>query len=697
MGKFILYLFETGLCLVLLYLAYWFFLRKETYFNFNRIFLVGSMVLSLSVPLLHLNLRIAENSSMEGPAVRILQFRNYYQELVAMIDADFGEEPSAYRPGTQDFLNYRGLSAMEDPAGVGTRAGRDREGGNWHVSRILLLIYLAGVFYFLLRLAYLVIRLFRIARTGGTIRHDGFRMVEMKEEISPFSFFRFLYINREGLTESELQNILVHEQSHIRQRHTIDHLLAHGLAVFQWFNPFAWQIRNALKDTHEFIADRQVLTQGSRPIEYQTLLLKQVIGYHSVELVNNFNLKPIKKRISMMTKMKPGIKAKLKALLVIPFALIVFFLFADFTLKGPGDRMLDLNTRLIHSRNEKELLGLWERYKGIPGGEVHNAMGLVHISRDRFSYIEGLSEIREYFWRLEGDRLILSASEGGPGTGLKVEIEGEELTIWWNDDRYQTYRKTDQDNTTDFVLERLDLSIELPVISNFRILNKLFSNNLYLGYMKSGEAGLMFQGQSMDLDQLGPAMESKRADFNILDQARLTTVLWVDMNMPMAEVVRVKEELRKIGSLKIADAGYPRDTPGAISPLLFSSIGLPRLLPPVDAVILEKEDVEKEGIHIFTIDLAADNTTPSGIQRDLEAFIERFRDDKYLYSLKYDGGVSYGRYIETVDMVFSVVYGFRDRMAHDQHNAPYNDLGPDLQAEIKNKFPMVLSEAWSDP
>ena len=107
-----------------------------------------------------------------------------------------------------------------------------------------------------------------------------------------------------------------------------------GLAVFQWFNPFAWQIRKALKTTHEYIADRQVIDRGVERIDYQSLLLKQVIGYHSVELVNNFNLKPIKKRIAMMNKNKSGLPARLKAALVAPFAILIIFPFCRFYAEG---------------------------------------------------------------------------------------------------------------------------------------------------------------------------------------------------------------------------------------------------------------------------------------------------------------------------------------------------------------------------
>ena len=68
MVRFIIYLFETGLCLSLLYLAYWLFLRKETYFNFNRTFLTGSILLALTVPLLHLNFMVPRGSTWESSA-----------------------------------------------------------------------------------------------------------------------------------------------------------------------------------------------------------------------------------------------------------------------------------------------------------------------------------------------------------------------------------------------------------------------------------------------------------------------------------------------------------------------------------------------------------------------------------------------------------------------------------------------------
>ena len=362
MVPFMIYLLETGICLSLLYLAYWLFLRKETYFNFNRLFLVGSIVLALMVPVLHLNLDIPVGSNLENPARGINSFRTGYADLIRMLDADFGTEP-----GLEHMLSWESAlaGAGEEPGTIpqeGKHGGQSKQVQNesgkandsgrntTSLSRILLLIYIGGVLYFLTRFAYLVIRLYLLTKRNRVSRQDGFRMVEIEEEISPFSFFRFLFINNRSFDDSELDHVLEHEKAHIMQRHSTDHLFAHGLAVFQWFNPFAWQMRKALKSTHEYIADRHVIDKGFERIDYQALLLKQVIGYHSVELVNNFNLKPIKNRIAMMNKTKSGLPAKLKATLVAPFAILIFFLFADFTLKGIDDKALD---------SGPDLNGLW--------------------------------------------------------------------------------------------------------------------------------------------------------------------------------------------------------------------------------------------------------------------------------------------------------------------------------------------------
>jgi len=682
-----IYLLETGLCLTLLYLSYWLFLRKETYFNFNRLFLVGSLILALIVPLVHMSFMIPQGSSLERPARNITKFRSGYEEMIRWIDADFGAEPgrehSAGSGGQLDHpLNEEGqIPEVGSHGSMAERIGAEK-GNQWadtgnilSFSRILLLIYIGGVVYFLSRFIYLVIRLFLLAKRNRVTRQAGFRMVEIEENISPFSFFHFLFINNGSFEKSELDHVLEHEKAHIRQKHSMDHLFAHGLAVFQWFNPFAWQMRKALKTTHEYIADRQVIGKGIELFDYQSLLLKQVIGYHSVELVNNFNLKPIKKRIDMMNKTRSGIPAKLKAMLVVPFALTIFFLFADFTLKGSDGPQMPV---------ENQLWGLW-----IKQGEDNFSKSLL-IKDSRFIYSEGM-EIRDYHMKTEGKAMLLSEREGTPGTSLKFEYRGDELILWWNDSQKSRYLKSKAENTLDHYMETEGISADLPSISMYRLMDENLMYRISYGKDPRGGTSLAFNGRSSTLLDLDKLFQEEKSQVSKLDQNSLTALFLIDRTIPMILVDQVRQELRKINALHIAEGGYPHGDM-KLSPLLYHTVGLPRLLPPVNAKTLNKKEVEKRGGTIYTVDLAARNTSPRDLDKGLQQFIRLNEGGKYVISLEYDGAIPYGQYVETVDMIFKVIYRFRDELALEKYRVAYNQLGDELQREMRKAYPMALSE-----
>ena len=682
-----IYLLETGLCLSLLYLAYWFLLRKETYFNFNRLFLVGSLALALIVPLLHLSFMIPAGSTLERPVRNISKFQSGYEEMIRWIDADFGAEPGTkHRLGNRAGSNHPGNEGGVAPVAgahgsetelVGRIKGRQSaDSGNLiSISRILLLIYIGGVLYFLARFIYLVSRLFLLAKGNRVTRQDGFRLVEIQEEISPFSFFRFLFINNGFLEGSELDQVLEHEKAHIRQKHSRDHFFAHGLAVFQWFNPFAWQMRKALKTTHEYIADRQVLGKGIERFDYQSLLLKQVIGYHSVELVNNFNLKPIKKRIAMMNKTRSGVPAKLKAMLVIPFTLMIFFLFADFTLKGSNGLQMPM---------DKQLLGLW-----IQQEEGKFSKSLL-IEDGRFVYTEGM-EIRDYFLKTEANAFILSAREGAAGTSLKFEQRGDKLTIWWNDSQKSTYLKSPEGNTLDHYLKTEGISVDLPSISKYRLMDENLVYRISYGSDPKGGTSLAFNGQSFTLIDLEKLVKKEQNRLSKLDQNTLTALFLIDRSIPMELVNQVREAMRKINALHIAEGGYPHGDLD-LSPLLYHAVGLPRLLPPTDAKVLDKKEVEKRGGLVYTVDLSARNTTPRDVDEGLQQFLRKNEGGKYVISLEYDGAIPYGQYVEAVDMIYKVIYRFRDELSMEKYRISYNQLGDELQREMRKAYPMALSE-----
>ena len=690
MENFIIYLLETGICLSILFLVYWLFLRRETYFNFNRFYLVGSMVLALTVPLVHLNLMIPEESSWKGTAIGIMKFRNYYQEVILLTNADFGTEPGRRHMqrsgidgtnGPDEQRTFRGLDQPVRSQSVsGTGDGQYVENFNGKgisLSVMILMIYSAGILFFLSRLIYLIIRLLLLTRRSGFISKDGFRIVEVEKTVSPFSFFKYLFINQSSFNAGELRDVLDHEKAHIQQRHSHDHLFSYMLAIFQWFNPLAWQIRKALKTTHEYIADRFVLQMGSDAADYQSLLLRQVIGYHSEELVNNFNLKPIKNRITMMNKKRSGIRARIKAILLIPSALTVFFLSANFTLNGTQD-----GTGIPL----KDLSGLWIN----ENKDLFSQM--IFMEAGRFSFTEH-SSVREYFVRPGQNSLILSQYEGGEGISLRCEIHDNEMDLWWNETQRSTYTRSNDRNTMEYYINSLNEKINLPYISQYRLMEREeMIYKLALGFNSQGDKVLLFNGEPVRLNELKNLVSEERNKLSKLDQAGLTAMFFVDQEMPMGEVVRVRDVLREINSLHIADAGYPHGE-FPISPLLYHKVAFPRLIPPLDAKSLDKSELESSRIPLCEIDLSARNTTPRALDQKLNQFIGSCGEEgRYVISLSYDEMIPYGQYIETVDMVHKVIYQYRDQLAVKKYQIHYDKLGDDLQREIRHVYPIPLSE-----
>lgn len=79
MTDFIIYILKSSLALGLFYMLYFMLFRKETFYHFNRIYILGSMVISLIIPAL--------NISWSPPASQIQNNFDYVNHAFL----DFGE------------------------------------------------------------------------------------------------------------------------------------------------------------------------------------------------------------------------------------------------------------------------------------------------------------------------------------------------------------------------------------------------------------------------------------------------------------------------------------------------------------------------------------------------------------------------------------------------------------------------------
>jgi hypothetical protein len=279
MTSLIRYLLESAVCLTFFYLVYRAFLRKETFFGLNRLFLISSLLLSFVIPVLDL-----PSPFFKSPVIQETSIPN------------ISPAPSG-RP--------------------------------WPIAEIFLLVYGLGVLIFMIRFAAHLIGLFRVVKKYGRRTQDGVRVVSIDKDFAPFSFLNIVFINSQSLSEPNLRRIIAHEKIHIRQHHSLDILLVELATILQWFNPFVRPYKKSLQETHEYLADNGVIAQGFNVAKYQLLIFEQHVGVKLFEFANNFKQSQIKRRLTMITKIKSKGAAKLKILLIIPLASFLTLAFAQ--------------------------------------------------------------------------------------------------------------------------------------------------------------------------------------------------------------------------------------------------------------------------------------------------------------------------------------------------------------------------------
>ena len=285
MNNFILYLFESGVSLALLYIVYWIFLKKDTYFNRNRLYLALSILVSLVIPLINIQLKAGTSS--------IAFFVQLEEVLIT--------------PGISQSITSMLLTKS--------------------VS-LLLVIYLLGVSFFSGILIFRFYQIWDWIKKGESTKIGNIKIIKIQQNISPFSFFNWVFLPSDYKDELEKDEIIDHEKIHIRQLHTFDLLVSELLIVFQWFNPIVWLYRFSFKEIHEYTADSHVLQKGIQIEKYQNLIMNQIFGIQFFPVGNNFNKSLIKKRIIMMTKSKSTRIANLKLLLTVPVLVALVFVFS---------------------------------------------------------------------------------------------------------------------------------------------------------------------------------------------------------------------------------------------------------------------------------------------------------------------------------------------------------------------------------
>jgi len=292
MNSFFTYIIESAISLTLFYIFYELFLKRDTWFRFNRFYLLFGLVFSLILPLLDFSVsNIMVNSQNQ------FEFNEYL---------NIGSTVSSFEVQT--------VEAISKP------------------NFVILFYILIGSLFFV-RFIHQLFKIFKTVKAYEIIKYRNCKLVLLSNNSSPFSFFNYIFISKDDYGSPDnyrdgSNELLLHEITHAKQKHSFDVIILELLLVLQWFNPFIYRYRQAFKEVHEYLADRGVLIKNNDKIAYQKLILDQIEKSFNVSLASQFNYSLTKNRIKMMTRINSGKLAKFKILLVLPLIAILLMAFS---------------------------------------------------------------------------------------------------------------------------------------------------------------------------------------------------------------------------------------------------------------------------------------------------------------------------------------------------------------------------------
>ena len=248
------YILEVLFWQAVFLLLYRLLLRRETFFRFNRLYLLLTPALSFVLPLM----RWPVPASVERWTVRL---------PAVLLD---------------------GLAPAKETSVPAPTA-----------LSLWWLLYGAGVAVSLWFFVRYLLRLRRMIRRNPVLDFPGYRVVLLPSPHEAFSFLHYIFMDRR-LYGTELgRHIIEHERVHIRHRHSWDLLYLEILKILFWFDPFWRFFRRELKLVHEYTADA-VMVQRWGAETYFNAVLQETFRMPDFRFVNSFFIhKHLKQRIMM--------------------------------------------------------------------------------------------------------------------------------------------------------------------------------------------------------------------------------------------------------------------------------------------------------------------------------------------------------------------------------------------------------------
>ncbi len=282
------YLIKSTLCFGLLFGFYKVVLEHKAMHQFKRFYLLASLVFSFSIPVVTFTYTI-----------------HTLPEATPALDA---------------YAYYASPNIQEAPGAVASETPI--------LPSILWGIYGLGVLIFGTRFVLNLVRLKRKIETSQQIKEAHFTLSLLHQPIIPHSFLHWIFLNKTAYLKQEIApEVVAHEVTHVRQKHSWDILFIEVVQIIFWFNPFLWIAKRSIKLNHEFLADQGVINNNSNIALYQNILLSYASSIHHTALESPFNYSLTKKRILMLSQTFSRKRALISVLLLLPVIAVCLFLF----------------------------------------------------------------------------------------------------------------------------------------------------------------------------------------------------------------------------------------------------------------------------------------------------------------------------------------------------------------------------------
>lgn len=322
----LMYLIKANVVLVVLFVFYQIISAGDTFFKWRRLSLLTVYMLSLLLPTIDLSVLVNETAPLGNILPR---------------------------------MAYNLPEVMVKPA---------RDAFDW--QRLAVWLYAVVALALLLRVLWQVVVVCRLAQRSERATLHGTAVCLLTGDYSPFSFFRWIFVNPVNKTPSQVKQILTHEQTHVAQWHSVDALLSQLFVAAFWLNPVAWLMRLQVRNNLEYLADRSVISGGTDKKAYQYHLLAVAYRTNVATITNNFNVLPLKRRIMMMNKQASNPLARFKYLLFVPLA-IALLAMNNTTIRANVQKKVVKTTKTTKEADaSNKVYEVVEQMPSFPGGDA---------------------------------------------------------------------------------------------------------------------------------------------------------------------------------------------------------------------------------------------------------------------------------------------------------------------------------------